>query len=73
MFDQPPRAHVQVWKLGETGKLTAVTTLKHAEEVTSVTFSPDGMFLASASTDSTARVYEAGCTWEEQVPLHPRP
>ena len=42
-----------------------VATLRgHEEYVWSVTFSPDGKFLASGSSDKTVKVWEVGSWWE---------
>ena len=59
---------VKVWKVG-IGSWRGVATLKgHEDRVWSVTFSPDGKFLASGSYDNTVKVWEVG-SWREVATL----
>ena len=45
-----------------------VATLRHVSWVSSVSFSPDGQFLASGSWDGTVKVWEVG-SWREVATL----
>jgi WD40 repeat protein len=55
----------KVWHVGASGQWALIKTLKMAEEVTCVAWSPDQLLLAASSTDSTVRVYHASDGWNE--------
>lgn len=58
---------VRIWDLSNGQE---VSTLKgHTEEVSGVTFSPDGRLLASGSEDGTARIWDAASGQEVLHPL----
>jgi serine/threonine protein kinase len=50
------------------GEWREVATLRHGDWVWSVSFSPDGKFLASGSNDKTVKVWEVG-SWREVITL----
>jgi serine/threonine protein kinase len=50
------------------GEWREVATLRHGDWVWSVSFSPDGKFLASGSDDKTVKVWEVG-SWREVITL----
>lgn len=56
---------VVVWHRNESGSWDKEQTLKHAEGVISVSFSPDDAVLGTSSSDNNARIYEAGGGWDE--------
>jgi len=55
----------KVWQKSAAGSWALIKTLKLADEVTGVAWSPDQLLLAVSSADSTVRIYHASDGWAE--------
>ena len=67
---------VELWTLHpEADESTSVNLRGHSESVRSATFSPDGLYIASASDDGTIRIWstESGQSAVQKLPAHDGP